>query len=188
MPSGLIQPRLPGFLDLLQLKNQGRQPPALADEVQLGIDVSQWYAQDRMVSEISAPYVLLSNAFANLRVVRFTVPQGQWWMIGAANVQLNYTSATCTDIRWSTFAPYIQYPGASAANTIQLGPEQPFDSTPFTTFPASNASMNGSSVVFNTPLLVPPGTNIGIAWCGEVIDPVNANSAYCMLRYAPLLL
>lgn len=50
-PSGPIQTFAPGFLELLQLKNRGRNPAVLLDSVQPTIDMLQFYLQAQITSE-----------------------------------------------------------------------------------------------------------------------------------------
>lgn len=186
MPSGIIQPRLPAFLDLLQLKNQGRQPPLLADDIQLQMEVTQWYALDRMQDVVSSPYALLRNQFDTLRIVQHQVPDGTYWMLRAIAVQMNYTLATCTAVKFAKLVPTATLDGNSSL-PIELCAPMAFDSAGFT-WPGTQPVIVGPSVMFNTPVLLPPRTYLGFNWIGEITDAVNNVNMFTTISYAALQL
>lgn len=184
MASGMIQPRLPGFLDLLQLKNQGRQPPVLGDEVGLTIDVSQWYALDRV--QVDYNYLALASGFTSNNIVMFTVPAGQTWLLVHASVQLVFNPAALTAIVWDRFVPYMQIPGVSAGLITELADVTRFDSTAMATFPNGATTIQGPGRTFQAPLLLPAGTNIGVSFCGDVTDPGVSAVRQMRIGYVPL--
>lgn len=184
MPSGIIQPRLPGFLDLLQLKNQGRQPPLLSDFVQLTMDVADWYALDRDTTN-SGSATITRNVFTSVDTTIAQVPQDEIWALSAALVNIGI-NATTTVLRVAIANPTILMPG-DTAQSIQLGQTFAFLSTGYT-FPGAVTTVRAGSALLQPRLLLPPGSYLGFKFLGEITDGAANGSVGCTYRYTRLKL
>ena len=185
MPSGIIQPRLPGFLDLLQLKNNGRQPPLLSDEVGLQIDVSQWYAFDRQ-QPLSKSYTALAGYYER-RVELFTVPQNEVYLLFAAEARITFNTTTATALKWSRFVPTVKFPFTSGPR-VDLCETIQFDSSIYAAWPNGDSAVEGASVKFNRPCLLPGGSTLGFNFTGELTDATNNGTIYGNYSVVPLAL
>lgn len=184
MSSGQVQPRLPGFLDLLQLKNQGRQPPDLADTTQLVMEVAAWYGLDRVVN-VSGNGVELRNVVTCRSVVLFTVPAAEWWMLRGAALSFQ-ADPTATALRISYIYGSIYLGGPSGL--IRITDSVSYDSALYPAWaPSPNPVVRAAGTIATSPILIPPRTQIGYTWHGELTDPAANAAVNMQLQYTPLL-
>lgn len=172
MPIGPIQPRLPGFLDMLQLKTRGQVPPALADLISGTIDLTHWYAVDRVeqVADTATPNIniqLNQSLFGSVAVI----PGDEYWMLFQAQVFLALDVPNTTALFLQRLLPCYQ--GFSDGIATQLADDPPiFDSTDYTAFPGTSAVIMGSKY-FERPLLLRPNARLGAIICGEITATVQ---------------
>jgi len=185
VPSGPIQPRLPGFLDLLQLKNNGQPPSLLSDLVAGVIDVGAWYGFDRMEAATYV-YNTLNNTFATAQPIGGpAVPQDEVWLLWQAAIRFNFNPATTTALILSTLQPVALLP-LNTDQFVSLADNVTFDSTPFTVWPGVASQVAGTPKMWRRPLLLPGGTRLGLSIGYEHTDAVGAGFATASYTYSPL--
>lgn len=171
MPHGPIQPRLPGFLDLLQLKSKGRQPDGLLEDVRAVMDVSTWYGFDRMET-ISGTATIIKNILTNGSAAFASIPPDETWLLWGHSITLAYATTTITNLQVWDLCCMVQ-PYTSTIPYRLPGRFNAFDSAVATAFPASSANILGASAWLEKPILLPPQSYYG--FCREVLitDPTN---------------
>jgi hypothetical protein len=70
--------------------------------------------------------------------------------------------------------------------TVDLAPVIRFDSVNFPTFPNGATNIQGPGAIFNKPLLLPPGTNIGVSFSGDLTDAVNGGTRQMRIAFVDL--
>jgi len=77
-----LNPKADGFLSLLGLKNQGRNPETLNLQLQPTVDLLEWYFQSRL-ENITATRTVpdASTSVANFGATSLVVPDREWWWI-----------------------------------------------------------------------------------------------------------
>lgn len=93
-----IQPTATGFLSLLGLKNLGRNPDALLDELRPGIDMNRWYLNGGEVVRGTADSWLVASgeltgffAVGSLPITgggAITVPANELWWVEDVDVKI----------------------------------------------------------------------------------------------------
>jgi hypothetical protein len=171
---GPVQPRLPGFLDMLQLKNRGQQGPEFLDDtVTPIIDVSALYAFDRRELVTGSLAAAANVRNSGMRVLSGAVPSGEVWMLWSCVAHLNFTTATCTRLQVWDLCPAYSIPSSSSAR-YRLAPTKPvFDSTIDATWPDASSNYIGCSHVYDRPVLIPGGAFLGVLEDWVAIDAVN---------------
>lgn len=175
-PSGPIQVIPPGLLGLLNLKNMGRLPDVLINEVQPGIDLQEWWLRANLINQ-PAPSTdsLVAGSYNSFR--SFTagagaiqVPDREWWFVewytasftaaGAGN------SATSIDLA-------LEFQQAGVSRWTPLGCVEP----------AQAILNNARWQLVAKSFWVPPGSELG--FCVSSVATAVLDVATLTLRYTP---
>ena len=142
-----IQPTATGFLSLLGLKNLGRNPDALLDELRPSIDMAPWFLNGAALTRATVETwpAAAGNISGFWRIGAtpitgagdITVPDGQLWYVHEVCVEVGPTSL----VNLSDISLYM----ASAAARIPPGAGPPGFSTPH--FIANPGGFQGSPVL-----------------------------------------
>lgn len=85
MPWGPLQITPPGFLGFLNLKNEGKNPREIPEDLTPTIELRNWYlnATAQAMSATNATVSLLNNqdGFALPSAGNIVVPSGEWWYV-----------------------------------------------------------------------------------------------------------
>jgi|SRR5688572_15799656 len=163
MASGPIQIFPPGLLGFFQIKNDGRNPQALLDQLAPQLDMLEWYmwaAFERHTGSGSlstgqlGPRIIESAAIA--AGVGLKTPPDEWWYVHGFTIMLNHATAiTAGDI--ATIQPIINVGGVGGGSAfIWTLPHVPLTSVGDTVASDDFAY----SVCTSKPVFMPPSSEL----------------------------
>lgn len=181
MPSGPVQPNLPGFLSLLQLKNHGERPSVLSDVVTPVMDVTHWYGQDSI--EVLGGRVTINRNLPFANQVNFTtgplatpVPQNECWWVEDFSVELAWNNTTTAmSIQHLAAARLLKQADSLSGRGRLVGPS----AAPFVTTGLFASAVGFSSFSPSlTGFWAPGGSNLGAVFLGLVTDPTTDGALF----------
>lgn len=177
--NGPIQLIPPGFLSLLQLKNQGHMPADLGEVVSPTMDMRDWYLQvSARTPSTTFGLVLTSEqqSFHRFSPNGIIVPQGKTWWVHHYMVQCGLTAVAGQSI--FGLAPIIIWNANGTIKYNQLGP------APATGLISSTATNPTGTQVFASGFWAPPGAELGFT-NGEIISAAGISFGG-VVRYTEL--
>jgi hypothetical protein len=170
--SGPIQVIPPGLLGLLNLKNSGRLPNILLDEVQPGIDLEPWWLRANLLLAGLSSDSLAIGTYNNFQPFTagagaITVPQNQWWFV-------EWYSASFTTVNQATGIDLaLRFQSLGTPQWTPLGAIDPEAAI------INNARFNLVAKGF----WAPPGSDIGYCVSSVAVGALAVSTL--ALRYTP---
>lgn len=161
---GPIQVAPSGLLGFLNIKDRGKNPAQLLDEVQGGIDLGEWWLQTNREQISGLQLTVVGGSALGFRSWAgsgpLLVPQDQWWYV------LNY-SISC--------AGPVGAGDAIVSNPAFIYPIAVPQAYGFPGAVEGQSSLNGSYLRAVGPCWIPPGSEIG-QWLGAINVAANIST------------
>jgi len=189
-----VNPRADGFLSLLQLKNLGRNPEALLENIQPQLDMLPWYLASQAITDVQGEeWPSTNNILTGFyppglgASTQQQVPAGQYWYVLETTATMNWVGASAGNVI-ANIATAIQFPRPNAAPHYLLGVNTAYGWSNNPMFTYSTMQVGARSL---RNVLLPPGARLGVfSWETSVADsggnPINYNISI-HTRYVPLL-
>lgn len=167
-----LQP--PGLLGALQLKNYGKNPPALVGSYQPMLDMREWLLMADVRTAGQTAVGAVTAGLADFASAGLQIPEREWWYIHDFSAHVGASNLATGDI--VTISPAYQVDLQTGGDTIVVGP-------PFTLEVAATAG-DLRVRADRVPFLAPPTALFG-AWIHQALVAANRNLAV-RLRYTRL--
>lgn len=105
-PPGYLSVLPRGLLAFLQIKNEGRNPGALAGELQPTFDLMQWYLATNLESFGVVSVAVGAGTNIETALAGLTVPDREFWYVYDYRARFQCGAATtCTELQLQYFEP-----------------------------------------------------------------------------------